>query len=43
MPAPVVLLLLDGEVLAATAAEKRLMDLRHVLEEPLDVGPLTWK
>ena len=40
MPPAMLLLLVDGKVLSTTAAEERLVHLRHVLEKPLDVGPL---
>ena len=41
MPTAVLFLLMDGQVFAAAAAEQGLVDLRHMLEEPLDVGPFT--
>ena len=40
MPPAMLLLLVDGKVLSAAAAEERLVHFRHVLEKPLDVGPL---
>lgn len=43
MEPPVLLLLMYGQVFPATPAEKRIVHFRHVLEEPLDVGPLAAK
>ena len=40
MPLPMLLVLVDRQIFAATAAEERLVHLAHVLEEPLDVAPL---
>ena len=40
MPLSVLLVLMDGKVFPTTPTEQGLVNLRHVLEEPLDVAPL---
>ena len=40
VPPLVFFVFMDGQVLAATPTEQRLVHLGHVLEEPFNIGPL---